>query len=779
MTDALAWALVHFLWQGAALAGVAWVLMRLTSSASARYVIGVTTMAAMVIALGVTFVSLIPSDVPATVALSTSSDAVVESAEPVVSEPPPATFATPAPVDVPFVLPTTWVLSVWAVGVCFLSVRVFGGWCLTRRIARHAGAPVGPEVQHLAKRISARLGIRRVVQVVESSRVAVPMMIGWLRPIVLMPPAALAGLSPVQLEAILAHEFAHIRRHDYLVNLLQTVVETTLFFHPAVWWLSREIRRERELCCDDLAVSVCDRVTYATALSTLAHIRQPSLALAATDGALRDRVRRIITPSSTESAKGGWMAMLPIALVVLLAAPAALSSEPPTITAPSVTIDAAQIADVDDLVVTADPVTHTPTVEPPAPVSRPALPMVRDVFMPPVQAAAWQTAPPPAAPNPAPYRVRAGDAVRLDWLNFADADADMNRTYPVRADGTIALKYVGALRVVGMSLLEVQAAVLSAFIPKIYNEGTLSVVAAISPANEPRVTVQGFVNRPGEHPLYSTLSRAIGSAGGFAPPAGEEIEIRRSDGRGGVETIRVTRTQLLGGDDPPLLPDDTIIVRQAQVFFVNGEVNSPGQKVWSPGMTVQKAIAISGGMNAAGELGHIMRPVKDAAGKVLRYTRLNLSLEMLVLGDDELVVQRRTRNVGPGDTVTITLHETPALSGDWVLQADGSLRRQGQATSAAATQVAPQQAPAKELVFFVNGEVNEPGQKVWAEGMTVEKALVLAVGMTSRGKLGHIMRPVRDDKGAVLKYEKILNLKPETEILPGDELVITRRWWGN
>ncbi len=633
MTDALAWALVHFLWQGAVLAGIAWVLMRLTSSASARYVIGVTTMAAMVIALGATFVSLIPSDVPATVAWSTSSELVVESAGPAVGEPPPATFATPAPVDVPFVLPTTWVLSVWAVGVCFLSVRVFGGWCLTRRIARNAGSPVGPEVQHLAKCISARLGIRRVVQVVESSRVAVPMMIGWLRPIVLMPPAALAGLSPVQLEAILAHEFAHIRRHDYLVNLLQTVVETTLFFHPAVWWLSREIRRERELCCDDLAVSVCDRVTYATALSTLAHIRQPSLALAATDGALRDRVRRIITPSSTESAKGGWMAMLPIALVLLAAMPVSGARDvvlpqvaPLTITAPSIAI---QDSWNDPVVVAAESVTYTEGVEPPAPASRPALPMVRDFFMPPVQAA-WQITPPPPsqAPTPAPYRVRVGDDIRLAWYNLAPIDSEMSSTYRVETDGTIALKYVGAVRVVGKTTLEVQDAVLMALTPKIYREGVVSVVAAVTPSDD---------------------------------------------------------------------------LAHAEVSAVN-----------------------------------------------------------------------------PGDTVTITVRETPALSGAWVLQADGSLRRQGLVTPVMppAPPTAPQ-APAKELVFFVNGEVNEPGQKVWAEGMTVQKAIDLAKGMTPRGKLGHIMRPIRDDKGAVLKYEKILNLKPETEILPGDELVITRRWWGN
>jgi len=794
MTDALAWALVHFLWQGAALAGVAWVLMRLTSSASARYVIGVTTMAAMVIALGATFVSLIPSDAPVatTWAAGSPSETVFESAAPAVDDPAPATFVTPepapAPAAVPFVLPTTWVLSVWAVGVCLLSVRVFGGWCLTRRIARHAGSPVGDDVQHLAKRISARLGIRRVVQVVESTRVAVPMMIGWLRPVVLMPPAALAGLSPVQLEAILAHEFAHIRRHDYLVNLLQTVVETLLFFHPAVWWLSREVRRERELCCDDLAVSVCDRVTYATALSTLAHIRHPSLALAATDGVLRDRVRRIITPSSTESAKGGWMAMLPIALVVLLAAPAAFSSDPPNITTPSITIEESQFEDADDRVVTAEPETPTTTVETPAPVSRPALPVVLDFFMPSVLAAAWQMSPPPASQEPAPYRVRERDDIRLVWHNLAAVDAEMSSTYRVGADGTIELKYVGAVRVVGKSALEVQETVYLALVPRIYREGVISVSASVTRAEDlPRITVQGHVTRPGEHRLRDvqmTVTRAIAAAGGFTPLAGQEIQVRRSDGRGGVETIRVTRSQLEAGDDPALLPDDTVFVRQGSVFFVNGEVNLPGQKMWSPGMTVQKALALAQGMNAHGELGHIMRPEKDAAGNVLRYSRVdNLRPETPVLADDELVVLRRTRDVGPGDIVIITLPEVPTLSGEWVLQADGSLRRQGPPPTATPTGApappAPPQAPATGLVFMVSGEVNAPGQQVWAEGMTVEKAIALAKGMNPRGKLGHIMRAVRDEQGNVVRRQKISALKPSTVILPDDELVITRKWWGD
>lgn len=341
MTDAIAWALVHFLWQGAALAIVAAVLMRLASAASVRYMIGVATLAAMVVAVGLTIATGTTAATEPTqphMVQGPTESTVQGSITPVQGSSGPKVQRSEGPKVQE--LPTTWIFTVWIIGVVLLSTRALGGWWVARRVAREAITPLSDELQAAAGALAQRLGIRRVVGVFESSRVSVPVMIGWLRPVVLMPPAALSGLSLAQVEAIFAHEFAHIRRHDYLVNLLQTAVETALFFHPAVWWLSRAIRRERELCCDDLAVSVSDRLTYATALSALAHTQPPSLALAATDGSLRDRVRRIITNSpSSESAKGGWMAMLPLLLVVSLAAPSAFTQSaaaPPKVTPPVV-----------------------------------------------------------------------------------------------------------------------------------------------------------------------------------------------------------------------------------------------------------------------------------------------------------------------------------------------------------------------------------------------------------------------------------------------------------
>ena len=165
-------------------------------------------------------------------------------------------------------------------------------------------------------------------RLLESALVDVPTVIGWMKPVILLPASALAGLSPAQLEAILAHELAHIRRHDYLVNLLQTLVETLLFYHPAVWWLSRRIRIERENCCDDLAVSLCgDPVAYAQALADLEELRGRGgqLVMAANGGSLVHRVRRLLGAPSHAGRGPGWLAGSVAVLLMLGIAAGALA----------------------------------------------------------------------------------------------------------------------------------------------------------------------------------------------------------------------------------------------------------------------------------------------------------------------------------------------------------------------------------------------------------------------------------------------------------------------
>jgi len=186
-------------------------------------------------------------------------------------------------------------------------------------MTRRATRPVDEGWELALIRLRRRLGIEHAVTLLESSMAPVPAVVGWLRPVILVPASAFAGLTPQQLEAILAHELAHVRRHDYLVNLLQAAVETLLFYHPAVWWVSSQVRQERESCCDDLAVSVCgDRLGYARALAALEGLRTPRLALGADGGSLLRRIRRLAgVPETAGGAPVAWVAGA-LALALLL-----------------------------------------------------------------------------------------------------------------------------------------------------------------------------------------------------------------------------------------------------------------------------------------------------------------------------------------------------------------------------------------------------------------------------------------------------------------------------
>ncbi len=155
-----------------------------------------------------------------------------------------------------------WIVFAWSVGVMLLGIRLVCGGTLVLRLQRSAMRPKGDDPRLLVDRLAERMRIPHPVRIAESVRVAAPMVVGILRPVILIPMTALTGLTPRQFAMILAHELAHIRRHDYLVNLLQTVVETLFFYHPAVWWLSRQIRNERENCCDDVAMATVRRPAW-------------------------------------------------------------------------------------------------------------------------------------------------------------------------------------------------------------------------------------------------------------------------------------------------------------------------------------------------------------------------------------------------------------------------------------------------------------------------------------------------------------------------------------
>lgn len=215
-----------------------------------------------------------------------------------------------------------WAILAWLSGVTLMSVWHFGGWLAVRRMKRLGTRPVEPAIQEVFARLLQRLRIRQPVRLLESVRVAVPLVLGWLRPVILLPVGAVTGLTPEQLEAILAHELAHIRRWDCLVQALQAVMETLLFYHPAVWWVSRQIRQESEQCCDDLAVGICgDRRGYAHALAKVAEFgaRGPALAAGATGGKLLPRIRRLLGAETAGALSFGRCLSGALALVTLAA----------------------------------------------------------------------------------------------------------------------------------------------------------------------------------------------------------------------------------------------------------------------------------------------------------------------------------------------------------------------------------------------------------------------------------------------------------------------------
>ena len=354
--ERLGWMLLHFVWQGAliaALSGLAFVAFR-RASAHLRYLIACSALVAMAACLPATWilggqassalgerveaktstaVAMVEQTTAARAGASLwSSPGHPEPARQLAAEPLATDGSQHAPPVTGIVAPGTtwrervgvslpWLVIAWLTGVFGLSVRLAVGWSVVHRLRRGASRPADASWQVILLQLCDRLRIGSSVNLMESALVEVPTMIGWLRPVVLWPPALLSGLSVEQFEALLAHELAHVRRHDYLVNLLQTAIETLLFYHPAVWWLSRRIRHERECCCDDLAVSACgNRLSYARALANLEEHRSPArqLALAADGGRLLTRIRRILgLPAPRRRTVRPWLLGLTLSATLL------------------------------------------------------------------------------------------------------------------------------------------------------------------------------------------------------------------------------------------------------------------------------------------------------------------------------------------------------------------------------------------------------------------------------------------------------------------------------
>lgn len=329
VVERLGWTLIHFLWQASIMAIVAAVALRVTQKfrPQSRYLGLCLCLLIVAVAPVVTFVGL-PAD------LHVSGVKPFSESEPVqlgirgvlVSNEHPdeprqlglqqstGIFLTDdvagagmllnrnqsprwAAMSLRVKLALPWIVIAWSAGVVWLSVWHLSGWMLAHRLTRRQTFAVAAATQSMCDRLMQQMGIRSTVRLLQSTATQVPFVVGWWQPVLLVPASLLSGLPPDQVRAILAHELAHIRRHDFVVNVLQAMVETCLFYHPAVWWLSRQIRIEREYCADADAAAICgDRDIYARALVSLADLvtTVPVTAVAATHGNLTRRIQRVL-----------------------------------------------------------------------------------------------------------------------------------------------------------------------------------------------------------------------------------------------------------------------------------------------------------------------------------------------------------------------------------------------------------------------------------------------------------------------------------------------------
>lgn len=317
----LGWTLLHFIWQGAALAALFAVAMAACKSAAARYALAVGALVLMIASPVITFVWLQRETIPAVRSgaqgsmpwVGTAAQHAVVSA---VSGAPAAASRNAQPTAL------LWLVELWFLGVLILSLRTAGGLLLIERMRRKEIKLIGQTLHARCMALQRRMGLDRIIRYCECHRLDAPAVLGWFRPVVLLPMKALTGMDEQQIEAVIAHELAHIRRLDCFVNLFQIAVETLLFYHPAVWWVSQRVRAERENCCDDEAISICgDAVVYARALTLMEEWRTaPALMMAANRSPLAERVVRLLGLSGAAATGRTRMAGLGVSAVCLTGA---------------------------------------------------------------------------------------------------------------------------------------------------------------------------------------------------------------------------------------------------------------------------------------------------------------------------------------------------------------------------------------------------------------------------------------------------------------------------
>jgi beta-lactamase regulating signal transducer with metallopeptidase domain len=308
LINALGWTIIHSLWQGAAIAiGFALVLFFMRRfSAGTRYLVGVMGLMLIMAMSVVTFVSLYTPGIQGTAAVTGvegSAPALTAAANTGVNVTLTAFFKNYFDRHLPLIV------TIWMLGVLVLVLRLAGGFIYNQRVKVHRTQPLPASWQNRLETFCRRTGIRKPIGLVESALVKIPMTIGHFKPVILFPLGLATGLPGDQVEALVAHELAHILRKDYLVNILQNLVDIMFFYHPGVRWISSHVRAERENCCDDIAVSLSgDSLNVARALTNIqdSNMRIPEPAMAARGNmrgsyGLLARIKRLLSPPAKGS----------------------------------------------------------------------------------------------------------------------------------------------------------------------------------------------------------------------------------------------------------------------------------------------------------------------------------------------------------------------------------------------------------------------------------------------------------------------------------------------
>lgn len=643
LTYRLGWILLHSVWQGVAAAVVLMIMLKVASrgSAATRYMLSLA-MLLSVVAAGVVTGSVVHPPARAEPLIST---AAIEAPAPTISllqrgwSPASIVQNADAPVA------RSWneaqilrgVVLAWLVGVFGLSLWQLGGWLMLRH-HRRTSTPADPQLQASLARLASIMKINRSVGIAMSARLEIPLVLGVIRPIILVPISMLSELSPKQVEAILAHELAHVGRHDYLINLIQCAIGTLLFYHPAIWWISKQIRAEREFCCDELAAKACgDAADYGRALLALEECRSTSrlAPAAAGSGDLLHRVRRLMGIRNTKriTRARSWA----IAATMMLACLITLAS----------------------------------------------------VRRSPAQATKPAAAPPPTSQETgyqdAANQIKNGDLIKVSILGLVQADVVSEIEKRVSDKGMINLPLVGDLQAAGLTSVQLAQAVSNIYRERKIIQDPRPSVKVVAPgvATRPsvdalprseitpedlaakktdyligrndvvKVTIVGLVSAETE----STFQKRVSESGVISLPAvGEVSMIDLTEFQAEQAIVRAYRDKQLIQNARPSV---TVIQATNRSFVivgsVPGDVVQPGQyQPVDSDFRLLDALALArtspGGLTIL-----VIRKTDDPAKPRI----LEISGDRLVSGEAKVNVVVR-----PGDSIIVRKAVEPAAAGD-------------------------------------------------------------------------------------------------------------------